>query len=61
MLRTFFLLRMRVPLDRPGDAYVRPRSLRLETTPSLPVNLDGEIRTSTPVEFTLEPGRSGSW
>ncbi len=54
MLRTFFLLKMRVPLDKPGDAYVRAQSLRLETTPGLPVNLDGEIRTHTPVEFTVE-------
>lgn len=54
LLRTVALLKMRFPLDKPGDAYVRARSLRLETWPSLPVNLDGEIRTRTPVEFSVE-------
>ena len=54
LLRTVALMKMRVPLDQPGDAYVRTNSLRVETWPSLPVNLDGEIRTQTPVEFTVE-------
>lgn len=54
LLRTVALLKMRVPLDRPGDAYLRTRALRVETWPNLPVNLDGEIRTRTPVEFAVE-------
>ncbi len=53
LLRTVALQKLRVPLERPGDAYVRATSLRLETWPALPVNLDGEIRTQTPVEFAV--------
>ena len=54
LLRTVVLQKMRIPLGRPGDAYLRASTLTVETWPSLPVNLDGEIRTKTPVEFSIE-------
>lgn len=53
LLRTIALQKMRVPLQRPGEAFIRTDSLVLATEPSLPVNLDGEIRTRTPVEFSV--------
>ncbi|WP_435019596.1 lipid kinase [Tundrisphaera sp. TA3] len=56
LLRTMAMLRFRVPIDRPGDFYVATPSLRVETTPGMKVNLDGEIRTTTPVEFKVVPG-----
>ncbi len=34
--------------------HLTSRSVRLVTTPPLPVNLDGEIATSTPTDFTVE-------
>lgn len=55
LLRTVALLKFKVPLDRPGDSFVQAPGLRVETWPSLPVNLDGEIRTRTPVEFSVVP------
>ena len=54
LLRTIALQKMQFQIERPGDAYVRATTLRVETWPSLPVNLDGEIRTRTPVEFSVE-------
>ena len=56
LLRTVFLQKLQIGLERPGDAYVRSRTLRVETDPPLPVNLDGEIRMTTPVEFSVEEG-----
>ena len=56
LLRTMAMLRFRVPIDRPGDFYLATPSLRVETTPALKVNLDGEIRTTTPVTFAVVPG-----
>ena len=55
LLRTIALLRFRVPLDRPGDSFTSTAALRVQTFPSLPVNLDGEIRTRTPVDFAVVP------
>jgi diacylglycerol kinase (ATP) len=55
LLRTIALLRMGVPIDRPGDHFLRTPSLSVETWPALPVNCDGEIRTRTPVTFAVEP------
>ncbi|GAA3276254.1 lipid kinase [Paenarthrobacter aurescens] len=48
--------------------HLTSRSVRLVTTPPLPVNLDGEITTGTPTDFTVErnavhvvvPGNSSS-
>lgn len=34
--------------------HVTSRSVRLVTTPPLPVNLDGEITTGTPTDFTVQ-------
>ncbi|MBP2266927.1 YegS/Rv2252/BmrU family lipid kinase [Pseudarthrobacter sp. PvP004] len=34
--------------------HLTSRKVRLVTTPPLPVNLDGEITTSTPTDFTVE-------
>lgn len=34
--------------------HLTSRSVRLVTTPPLPVNLDGEITTGTPTDFTVE-------
>lgn len=56
LLRTVALLRLRVPLTRPGDVYLRVPSAFVETLPAgLRVNLDGELRTTTPVTFTVVP------
>ena len=55
LLRTIALLRMGVPIDRPGDHFLQTPMLSVETWPSLKVNCDGEIRTRTPVTFAVEP------
>jgi diacylglycerol kinase family enzyme len=34
--------------------HLTSRRVRLDTTPSLPINLDGEIATTTPATFTIE-------
>ncbi|GAC1466424.1 MAG: lipid kinase [Isosphaeraceae bacterium] len=57
MLRTMLLLRLKVPLHRPGDVFIRSPEVYVATEPSgRPVNLDGEIRTRTPVRFSVVPG-----
>jgi len=57
LLRTVALLRIRVPLNRPGDAFLQTPTARLQTRPpGKRVNLDGEIRTTSPVDFTIIPG-----
>lgn len=57
LLRTLALLRLGVPLDRPGDVFVQAPEVFVKTRPErLPVNLDGEIRTRTPVRFAVVPG-----
>lgn len=56
LLRTIAMLRMGLPVDRPGDHFLETDSLRVETIPHLDVNCDGEIRTRTPVDFSVEPG-----
>jgi diacylglycerol kinase family enzyme len=54
LLRTMALLRFQVPLKRPGDVFLRSPTVFVETSPAgKRVNLDGEIRTRTPVTFTL--------
>ncbi len=54
LLRTMALLRFKVPLKRPGDVFMRSPTAFVETRPTgKRVNLDGEIRTRTPVTFTL--------
>ena len=55
LLRTVALLRMGVPIDRPGDFFLQTTELQVETWPVRKVNCDGEIRTSTPVTFSVEP------
>jgi len=56
LLRTIALLRFKVPLKRPGDIFLRTPTASVETRPTgKRVNLDGEIRTRTPVTFTLVP------
>ncbi|CAN5868159.1 lipid kinase [soil metagenome] len=56
LLRTIALLRFQVPLNCPGDCFTQSTSIRVETWPPKPVNLDGEIRTRTPVDFVVVPG-----
>lgn len=57
LLRTVTLLRLRVPLDRPGDVFLQSPEVFVTTSPEgLAVNLDGEIRTRTPVRFSVVPG-----
>ena len=34
--------------------HLTTRRVRLDTAPSLPINLDGEIAATTPAEFTIE-------
>ncbi len=55
LLRTIAMLRMGIPIDRPGDYFLQTAALQVETWPPLAVNCDGEIRTRTPVTFTVEP------
>lgn len=44
-------------LDKsPFVVHLRGRAVRLASEPSLPVQLDGDVVTRTPVEFTIEPG-----
>ncbi len=56
LLRTVAMLRLGVPVNRPGDHFLETAALRVETIPRLDVNCDGEIRTRTPVDFSVEPG-----
>jgi diacylglycerol kinase (ATP) len=56
LLRTVAMLRLGIPIDRPGDHFLQTTSLRVETWPPLRVNCDGEIRATTPVTFTVDPG-----
>jgi diacylglycerol kinase (ATP) len=57
LLRTIALLRLRFPLNRPGDIFLQTPEVYATTWPAgLPVNLDGEIRTRTPVRFSVVPG-----
>jgi len=56
LLRTVALLRLGIPVDRPGDHFLETASVLVETIPRLDVNCDGEIRTRTPVQFSVEPG-----
>ncbi len=54
LLRTMAMLRFKVPLKRPGDVFLKSPTAFVETRPSgKRVNLDGEIRTRTPVTFTI--------
>ena len=55
LLRTIAMLRLGLPIDRPGDHFLQTTSLRVRTRPVLDVNCDGEIRTKTPVTFAVEP------
>lgn len=55
LLTTIAMLRLGVPIDQPGDYFLQTRSLRVETSPRLKVNCDGEIRTMSPVTFAVEP------
>jgi diacylglycerol kinase (ATP) len=57
LLQTVALLRLGVPLDRPGDIFLQSPEVYVTTQPTgLGVNLDGEIRTRTPVRFSVVPG-----
>jgi diacylglycerol kinase (ATP) len=54
LLKTIAMLRLGVPIDRPGDHFIQSPSLRIETWPTLKVDCDGEIRTKSPVTFAVE-------
>ena len=41
-------------VERDGVYHLISRSVRLVTEPPMPVNLDGEIVTATPADFTIE-------
>lgn len=41
-------------VERDGVYHLTTRHVRLVTQPPLPVNLDGEIATATPTDFTIE-------
>jgi len=56
LLRTLAMLRLGVPIDRPGDHFLQTARLTVTTRPRLAVNCDGEIRATTPVTFAVEPG-----
>jgi diacylglycerol kinase (ATP) len=55
LLTTIAMLRLGVPIDRPGDYFLRTASLQVETWPPLEVDCDGEIRATSPVTFAVEP------
>ncbi len=55
LLTTIAMLRLGVPIDRPGDYFLQTTRLEVETCPPLAVNCDGEIRTTSPVTFAVEP------
>jgi YegS/Rv2252/BmrU family lipid kinase len=52
VLRAF----LRRPSLGPDARYDRVRSVRLESTPPLPVQVDGDIIGSLPMTFTIAPG-----
>ena len=41
-------------VERHGVHHLTTRRVRLVTEPPMPVNLDGEIATATPADFTIE-------
>jgi diacylglycerol kinase family enzyme len=41
-------------VERDGVYHLTSRRVRLVTEPPMPVNLDGEIVTATPTDFTIE-------
>jgi diacylglycerol kinase (ATP) len=55
LLTTIAMLRLGIPIDRPGDYFLQTPRLHVETWPPLKVNCDGEIRTISPVTFAVEP------
>ena len=55
LLTTVAMLRLGVPIDRPGDYFLQTPELNVETWPPLAVNCDGELRTTSPVRFAVEP------
>ncbi len=57
LVRTVAMLRLGIQIDRPGDIFLQSPEVYVSTNPEgLPVNLDGEIRTRTPVRFSVVPG-----
>jgi len=56
LVRTMALLRFRMPHHRPGDIFLRIPAVHVDTEPAGKlVNLDGELRTRTPVSFNVVP------
>jgi diacylglycerol kinase (ATP) len=55
-LGVFMRAFLRRPSLGPQVRYLRIRSIRLESTPSLPVQVDGDIIGSLPMTFTSVPG-----
>jgi YegS/Rv2252/BmrU family lipid kinase len=54
--RAIWGLATRSLASSPYMVHMRGRSVRLSSDPILPVQLDGDVVTRTPVEFTIEPG-----
>ena len=54
--RALWGLATRSLASSPYMVHLRGRSVRLSTDPNLPVQLDGDVVTTTPAEFTIEPG-----
>ena len=42
-------------LNHPGVVMMKARTFSMKTIPSLPLNIDGEIRGLTPAEITVDP------
>lgn len=56
LIRTVAMLRLGVLIEKPGDIFLQSPEVYVSTRPEgLPVNLDGEIRTRTPVRFSVVP------
>jgi YegS/Rv2252/BmrU family lipid kinase len=55
MLGTFGNLALRRLVDSPHLVHRRAKRVEISSNPLLPVELDGDIRTTTPVTFTVSP------
>ncbi|WZP00469.1 YegS/Rv2252/BmrU family lipid kinase [Isosphaeraceae bacterium EP7] len=53
---TMALLKLQVPLDRPGDLFIKARNVSIEADPPQGVTLDGESRGQTPLTVEVVPG-----
>jgi diacylglycerol kinase (ATP) len=53
---TMALLKFQVPLNRPGDLFVKARKVVIEADPPQGISLDGETKGQTPLTVEVVPG-----